>query len=204
MLSGHRLDIVVLFQVFCEQVYPTDPGSVVLDIGGNIGLFAAYAAFSGARKVFAFEPNREAYGRMLENISRNSLQTVIAPHNYAVTSKSGEVVAIPKGASPQNRITYGPASSDGYESVQTISLDDIVEREGISCVHLLKMDCEGSEYDIIAGTSDATFSKIRRIIVEYHDGKAGQICEDLLQHGFTLEQHVPETDRMGMLWLSKR
>jgi len=103
--------------------YPTDPG-VWSWTSEGISTVCGYAAFSGARKVFAFEANREAYGRMLENISRNSLQTVIAPHNYAVTSKSGEVVAIPKGASPQNRITYGPASSDGYESVQTISLDE--------------------------------------------------------------------------------
>jgi FkbM family methyltransferase len=203
ILSGHRLDIVVLFQVFCETVYPTDPDTVVLDIGGNIGLFAVYAAFSGARKVYAFEPNREAYRHMLENISRNSLQTVIVPHHYAVTSKSDEVVAIPKGASPQNRIAYGPANNDEYESVHTISVDDIVKREGISCVHLLKMDCEGSEYDILAGMSNATFSKIRRIIVEYHDGKTGQISEDLKQHGFKLEKHVPETDRMGMLWFRK-
>src|SRR5256885_13682279 len=108
---------------------------------------------------------------MLENIRRNGLQTVIVPHHYAVTSKSDEVVAIPKGASPQNRIAYGPASGDEYESVQTISVDDIVQREGIACVHLLKMDCEGSEYDILAGISNATFSKIRRIIVEYHDGR---------------------------------
>ena len=204
ILSGHRLDIVVLFQVFCEQVYPTDPDTVVLDIGGNIGLFALYAAFSGARKVYAFEPNREAYRLMLENIGRNSLQTVIAPHHNAVTSKSGDVVAIPKGASPQNRIAYGPASGDEYESVQTISVDDIVKREGIACVHLLKMDCEGSEYDILAGISNATFSKIRRIIVEYHDGRVRQIDEDLKRHRFTLEQHVPETDRMGMLWFRKR
>jgi len=203
-LSGHRLDVVVLFQVFCEQVYPTDPDTVVLDVGGNIGLFAVYAAFSGARKVYTFEPNREAHGYMLENIKRNGLQTVIVPHHYAVTSKSDEVVAIPKGASPQNRIAYGPASSDAYESVHTISVDDFVRQEGIACIHLLKMDCEGSEYDILAGMSDATFAKIRRIIVEYHDAKSGKICEDLKPHGFELEKHVPETDRMGMLWFRKR
>src|SRR5256885_9849317 len=136
-LSGHRLDVVVLFQVFCEQVYPIDPDTVVVDVGGNIGLFAVYAAFRGARKVYSFEPNREAYRVMLENVDRNSLQTVVVPHHNAVTSTSGEVVAIPKGASPQNRIAYGPPRSDEYESVQTISVDDIVEREGIACIHLL-------------------------------------------------------------------
>jgi FkbM family methyltransferase len=202
-LSHHHLDVVVLFQVFCERVYPTDRDTVVVDIGANIGLFSCYAAFSGANKVYAFEPNGEAYRYMLENIRRSNLQDVIVPFNYAVTSKSDEVVTIPKAASPQNRIAYGNANADGYESVRTISLDDVVRKERIPGIHLLKMDCEGSEYDIMAGISDATFSSIDRIIVEYHEGKVGKIKEDLNQRGFRLERHAPETAKMGMLWFRK-
>jgi len=204
-LSGHNLDIVVLFQVFCERVYPTDSNTVVVDIGANIGLFSSYAAFSGAQKVYAFEPNREAYHCMLENIRGNNLQKVIVPYNYAVTSKSNEVVTIPKAASPQNRIAYENANidRDEYELVNTISLNDIVSKESISCVHLLKMDCEGSEYDIIAGTSKSTFSKISRIIVEYHHGKAGEMVENLQQHGFKLEKQSRATEKEGMLWFRK-
>ncbi|SRR6266576_2123827 len=202
-LSHHRLDIVVLFQVFCERVYPTDRNTVVVDIGANIGLFSLYAAFSGAAKVYAFEPNREAYRCMLENIRRNDLGKVIVPYNYAVTSKSNDVVTIPKGASPQNRIAYEKAGNGEYESVNTICLNDIVSNDGISCVHLLKMDCEGSEYDILAGISKSTFSKIDRIIVEYHDGKAVEIEEDLKEYGFKLERQAPQTEKMGMLWFRK-
>src|SRR6266513_1432574 len=203
-LSHHNLDVVVLFQVFCERIYPTDSNTVIVDIGANIGLFSLYAAFSGAKTVYAFEPNREAYRCMLENIGRNNLEKVIVPHNYAVTSKSNEVVTIPKTASPQNRIAYGNTNNDEYESVNTVSLNDIVSKEGISRVDLLKMDCEGSEYDIIAGINKSTFSKIGRIIVEYHDGKTGEIAADLKQHGFKLERQERETEKMGMLWFRKR
>jgi len=202
-LSQHRLDVVVLFQVFCERVYPTDRNTVVVDIGANIGLFSLYAAFSGAAKVYAFEPNREAYHYMLENIRRNDLGKIIVPYHYAVTSKSNDVVKIPKGASPQNRIAYEKVSNDEYESVNTICLNDIVSNNSISRVHLLKMDCEGSEYDILASISDSTFSKIDRIIVEYHDGKVGEIDEDLKQHGFKLERQAAQTEKMGMLWFRK-
>jgi FkbM family methyltransferase len=202
-LSRHHLDVVALFQVFCERVYPTDRDTVVVDIGANIGLFSCYAAFSGARRVYAFEPNGEAYRCMLANISRSNLQGVIVPFQYAVTARSHEVVTIPKAASPQNRIAYGNADGDGHESVQTISLDDIVGKERIPCIDLLKMDCEGSEYDIMAGISESTFSRIDRIIVEYHDGKVGKIETDLKQRGFKLEKHALETAKMGMLWFRK-
>lgn len=203
ILSGHHLDMVVLFQVFCDRVYPVDPDTVVVDIGANIGLFSLYAAFSGAQKVYAFEPNREACGYLLENIRRNNLQDTIVPHHYAVTSRSNEVVTIPKGASPQNRIAYGNADNDEHESVMTISLNDIVSRESISRIDLLKMDCEGSEYDILAGVSASTFSITGRIIIEYHDGKEREIEEDLRRHGFRLEKQVPETEKMGMLWFRR-
>jgi FkbM family methyltransferase len=189
--------------VFCERVYPTDGATVVLDIGANIGLFSLYAAFGGAEKIYAFEPNRGAYRCMLENIRRNHLQKVIAAYNFAVTSKSNEVVTIPKAASPQNRIAYGNFNDDEYETVKTISLNDVVSKESISCVDLLKMDCEGSEYDIIAGMSESTFSKINRIILEYHEGKAGEINENFERHGFKLEKQQPQTEKMGMLWFRR-
>jgi len=202
-LSGHELDMAVVFQVFCDEVYPVDRDTVVIDIGANIGLFSLYAAFHGARKVYAFEPNREAYCCMLKNIEKNNLQGRIVPSRLAVTSRSNEVVTIPKGASPQNRIAHESVRDDEHESVTTISLNDIVRNEGISRIDLLKMDCEGCEYDILGGTDASTFAKIGRIIIEYHDGKERQIEKDLRRHGFSLDREAAENDRMGMLWFGR-
>jgi FkbM family methyltransferase len=203
MLSGHALDVVVVFQVFCDQVYPVDRDTVVIDVGANLGMFSLYAAFRGARRVYAFEPNREAYRCMLANIETNGLQATIAPYRHAVTSRSHEVVAIPKAASPQNRICHASVPGDEHESVTTISLDDIVRKEGLSRVDLLKMDCEGCEYEILAATTPATFSRIGRIILEYHDGREREIEKDLRRHGFRLEKEAAENERMGMLWFRR-
>jgi len=203
MLCGHELDMDVVFQVFCDQVYPVEPDMVVVDIGANLGLFSLYAAFNGAAKVYAFEPNREAYDCMLKNLETNRLQGRIVPYQRAVTSRSDEVVAIPKAASPQNRIAHGSAADDEHELVSTISLDDIVRSNDISRIDLLKMDCEGSEYDILAGTSAATFAKTGRVIIEYHDGREREIEETLRRHGFRLERQAAENARMGMLWFGR-
>jgi len=205
-LSNHDLDLVVLFQVFCERIYGRKRyNSVVLDIGANIGAFALYAAFNGAKKIFAFEPNGEAYGCMLHNIERNELRGKIMPFRFAVTGKSNEIVRIPIAASPKNRISRQAIGdeAENYESVGAISLHDIFRKEDISCVDLLKLDCEGSEYDIIATTDMATFAKIREIVLEYHDDRVEEIVDALKNHGFHLAKHRPESGKMGMLWFNR-
>ena len=202
-LSGHELDVVVAFQVFCEQVYPVQRDTVVVDVGANIGLFSLYAAFSGATRVYAFEPNEEAYRCMLRNIERNGFHGRILPHRHAITSRSDDMVIIPKAASPQNRISHGGVPDGGHESVRTLSLDDIVRKHSLSRVDLLKMDCEGCEYDILGGTSASTFSKVGRIILEYHDAREAELVTILGHHGFRLERQVAENGRMGMLWFGR-
>ena len=204
-LSRHPLDVVVLFQIFCERVYRRNRNSrVVIDVGAHIGSFASYMAFHGAKKVFAFEPNGEAHACLLDNIETNNLGNTIIPFRLAVTGRANETVRIPVAASPQNRILSATVENGGeqkYESVKTISLNDIVVRESLACIDLLKLDCEGSEYDIIAATDKATFANIRNVVVEYHDDRVEEIVDRLRSHGFYVVNQKPETEKMGMLWL---
>lgn len=204
-LSSHKLDIGVLFQVFCKKIYQVEKDSVVIDIGANIGIFSLFAAFNGSRKVFAYEPNSEAYNCIINNISKNNLKDIIIPFKLGVTSESNETVKILKAASPQNSITYEKigTSDNGYEFVNTISLNDIVLKQNIPFVDLLKLDCEGSEYDIISSTNETTFSKIKSIVVEYHNARVGEIISKLKKNGFYLEMEKHETTKMGMLWFQK-
>ena len=39
----------------------------------------------------------------------------------------------------------------GQESVQTIALDDFCTQQGIDRIHLLKIDVEGAEYQVLKG-----------------------------------------------------
>ena len=54
-------------------------------------------------------------------------------------------------------------------TIPSITLTKIIENIGLSEIDLLKMDCEGSEYDIFYNTSDSLIKTIKHMVIEVHD-----------------------------------
>lgn len=53
--------------------------------------------------------------------------------------------------------------------IQTISLEDLMSENNIDYIDILKIDIEGSEYEVMTNISDDCYSKIKQITVEFHD-----------------------------------
>jgi FkbM family methyltransferase len=53
--------------------------------------------------------------------------------------------------------------------IKTITLDEILIQNNIDYVDILKIDIEGSEYDVLPSISNEIYDKIRQITVEFHD-----------------------------------
>jgi FkbM family methyltransferase len=146
----------------------------VVDIGGNVGLFAARTALL-AERVITCEPVSINFERLQKNCSG---YPHVEAHNIAVNG-TGESVRIwyPRedrlsGQFSQfaDRVRKADTSLDGrYEDVAAKTLDQLFEDCGVEHCDLLKLDVEGAEYEILHATSDETFAKIDRIHAEYHD-----------------------------------
>lgn len=146
------------------------PGDVVIDCGGNIGIFTAFALDQGASRVLSFEPFKDNY----ELNKKNNPNAQV--FNLAVFNKSNESA----------ELFYSPSSNGGhsiiasdmenkpehYEHrnlfVKTITLDDIISENFIDRIDFLKIDTEGSELMIMEGISNENLSKVRNISMEYH------------------------------------
>ena len=76
-----------------------------------------------------------------------------------------------------------------------VSLDSLVEMAG-GKIDLLKMDCEGSEWDILENPK--SLSQVDNITLEYHlwaNQKDHNYAKDLLMsHGFKIIKHLPSSD----------
>ena len=54
-------------------------------------------------------------------------------------------------------------------SCELLSLSEVIEREDLERVDLLKIDCEGAEYECLMGVKDSDWPKIKQVVVEVHD-----------------------------------
>lgn len=199
-LSGHPHDAVTVFVILARRDYGTVlAGGVVVDIGANIGIFSVYAAKQGARKVVAFEPNSASYDLLTLNVEKNDLADTISTHRAAVTAETGQEVMIPRQASPYNATRRNKKNG---ECVQTTSLKDIVR--DIGPIDLLKLDCEGAEYEILLQADEDVLLSIAAIRMEYHAGCFRGLTEYLARYGLVRSYHHAHGPISGTAWFERK
>lgn len=128
------------------------PGDVVIDIGAHVGVVSIYLAkkFNNLR-IYAFEPIRDNYKRLLRNIQVN--QAAVTPANLAVAGTRGliSIKARPDANSGGASLWLKEERGRKTFEVDGITLPEIFDRYGIEHCKLLKIDCEGNEYNILKG-----------------------------------------------------
>jgi FkbM family methyltransferase len=201
-LSSDPADIVTVFLVFAREDYGRiEPGSAVVDIGANIGVFSLYAAACGARFVLAYEPGAESFDVLTRNIRQNGLEAVVTARRLAVASGDRSIVRFPRRSSVMNTMMAGGAIGE-YDEVPATTLDAIVEP--LEHVDLVKLDCEGAEYEILLTAGDPAFRKIRTIKLEYHHGRQQEIVDRLRRHGLEPTYLTADNEIGGVIWFDRR
>ena len=168
-------DFAIFTEVWLQDVYRLgQAGSIdtVVDLGANIGLFTARAARVG-RRVVALEPVTANRRHAERNLAGAGVAPKVRLLPLAASGKSGEKIAIhlSQGNSGAHSILPGIAGLEGdagVEEVETVSLADLFEREGIERCDLLKCDVEGAEYGIFLATPLEVLRRIERLAVEVH------------------------------------
>lgn len=142
-----------------------EAGWRVVDVGANIGVFALWAERLGAT-VVAFEPAPLTYQALTANVAGKRVETV---HAAVVGSERSAVrLYLSKGSSTRHSIV-GQELDSGlslteFVDVPAVTLEDAV---GAGC-DLLKLDCEGAEFECVLGAGDETLRAAKRLIIEFH------------------------------------
>ncbi len=168
----------------------------ICDIGANIGLFSLWARhkFPDA-KIHSYEPNP----RVLECLQKNLQGQDVTVYPEAVGAESGKIEMEDKWDSRNAKIQ---SSSEGR--IEMVSIATAIERLGGE-IDLLKMDCEGGEWDIFQA-ADA-LKKVKVIRMEYHLKAHKKSVEDfkglVTAAGYHIER-MWEQEFFGIAWLKRR
>jgi FkbM family methyltransferase len=157
----------LILEVFDKGVYESlNVVGRVVDVGAFVGDSAIYFALKGARKVIAIEPHPGAFAEMLDNIRLNNMESVIIPVNAGLASKPGKVCVENVDVSNTYNIYHRPG--DCPNTVPAVTLGELISRFSVDPNDaVLKMDCEGCEFDVILNDYDHV-RLFRELILEYH------------------------------------
>ena len=156
---------VWLIQEYSNSDFDIHDNDIVIDVGAHIGLFALFASqFCKHGKIFCFEPIKENYELLIENINSNKIKNII-PFNFAV-SKTSDSVKIFLNDDYSGHSMF--LETNNFVIVKSKSLHDIFSENNIQECNFLKLDCEGAEYEIINSLSPEFLNKIKKYAIEYH------------------------------------
>jgi FkbM family methyltransferase len=209
LFERHELKLVATF---------LKPGMRVVDVGANIGLYSILGAsrVGDTGRVWAFEPSRESYDRLLRNLELNRCGCV-----QSIQAALGD--APNRSSTLMSDAGYGEHESRGVsgEVVRQTTLDACAAEYGINRIDFIKIDVEGGEYRVLLGAKE-TLSANQNVRVVFESeadwceraGCRQQDAFDLLRtagfhlyawdrarKNWTIDER--ELLRAGMVWASR-
>jgi FkbM family methyltransferase len=150
-----------------------DAGATVVDIGANVGGFAVSASQRIGRsgRVVAVEPEPNNFRQLEVNAALNPGYAPIQTLCCAVGGKRGEAVL----HSDEKAMLSSFHQLETRRShtvdliVPVLTLEDVFDQARVEYCHYLKIDAEGSEYDIIGTLTPRMASRVEQITIEMHD-----------------------------------
>lgn len=205
---------VPLYEIFAEDCYRlswllgrlADRPIEVVDIGGHVGTFAnRLAQLHPDARIRSYEPSPTTAGFLRRNVLTNGFEDRVVVIESALSATTGFAVFSDNGAgSGLNGLESTGRTAGTPTQVRTVAFDEVVVSAGRP-VDLVKIDCEGGEYDLVLGSDPASWAEVQRVVIEWHPATGHDWSE--LKARFDecglFVQHLQTADGYGCAWLSR-
>lgn len=166
------------------------PGSTVLEVGANIGMHTIGLSrqVGPAGTVHAFEPQRIVFQALCANLALNSCPNVFS-HQAAVGSVGGSLLV--PWLDPATPANFGGLSLLGAKAGETVPMLTVDGLELGAC-HLIKVDVEGMEAEVLRGAA-GTIGRFRPLLYVENDRDEGsaELIALIQSYDYRLYWHVP-------------
>lgn len=170
MLRGLSSDAATFVQIFLrgdlDFEVPGDPRTII-DAGANIGLASIYLTqrYPKAR-IIAVEFEEANFKQLLRNTA--SYPNIECVHAGLWPTDGRVAVANPEAQKWAHFPSEVAGDAPAEHSVRAISMPTLLAERGVAHVDLLKIDIEGSEYELFDAVPD-WLRRVSTIAIELHD-----------------------------------
>jgi FkbM family methyltransferase len=166
---------------------------LVLDFGGNIGLFSLLAARAHPRaEVHAYEPGPPNWQLFeMNRLANPGVADRIHLCKEAVAGRTRQAEWFFNSSNPGGS---GFTAGGGWSvPVQVRAFAEIAG--SLQSIDLMKIDIEGTEFELLSSTPPDVWDRVRAISLELHQDPSGQISqmtflERLKTYGFEVEEEA--------------
>ena len=176
----------------------------VLDIGANVGYFSLCTILKlNKPHIYAYEPIKGNYQLLQQNIDRAPYDG-LRLYNMAVSNLPGDItLRFSEDDITTSASLLSNATGTHEEVVKCTTLEDIMRENKLRKIDLLKMDCEGAEYNILYNTTPELYAKINCIALETHAGSGEKENHDALLAFLKSAGYQTKTSNGNFIWAYK-
>ena len=220
LLIENGEEIYIFNEVFNNGCYNliSNKESVIIDIGMNVGISSLFFANnSNIKKIYGFEPFSITYNQAINNFNLNpTLKSKIIHNNIGLGIKD-EVLSVKyypdwKGSMSIYEIPeYAKEHIEKSEQqIEKIQIKNVInELTPIINEHkkenlIMKVDCEGSEYDIFDQIDKSNlFCNVNAIMMEWHLKGPNPIAKILIKNNFSVLSLNLNSKSTGIIYAFK-
>ncbi|MHB1734190.1 MAG: FkbM family methyltransferase [Ferrimicrobium acidiphilum] len=209
------LGVSPLQEVFVGDAYhfdrlrwrsPSELSLSVLDIGAHVGNFTvAVAQRYTTANISSYELSPQGIAYLRSNISANHLDERVQTYEAAAAAESSSVrLYSNRDACCESSVIRSSDLSGGSEPLTIVECSAgpfEAAMRSAGGVDLVKIDCEGAEYDIILNSSLACWDSVSCVLLKYHTVPSHS-WDELAKHfaglGFTVSWLETDEGRPGL------
>jgi len=194
--------------VFLRREYGSvDRFLTIVDVGANMGSFAVYAAASCPdARIICFEPELLNFSILMQNLHRNGLHSRVSAYQCAIASAAGQrELAL---AESLRHSFFMPTEYGEQQSVDCMTLREVIDDHQLDTIDLLKMNCEGAEYEILEGCAPDDLARVGNIRLEYHNldptrRNGESLSKLLMRRGYKIDRFTRYMNTSGFIWATR-
>lgn len=158
---------------------------IIIDAGANIGLFSRLLLKENPMsKIYAIEPEENNYQLLNENTKKYNAEIL----KGGIWSHDCQLKVITRNTGDWGFAVEEINEKNDSASINAVSINSLIEKYNLKQIDLLKMDVEGSEYEIFNSDSLEWLDICSAIVIETHDhiikGSDALVNKILLEKGF--------------------